>query len=440
MADQDCSLSELDGFCKDAGIRYTATPVEMKKRLAEVWFREHFKAADTMLWEARLSPCFWADAIAYSNYLAIRTPNSHVGPTTPWTMVTGERARWDKFRVFGSDCYRHRPNNPYSKVPGLPVGQKLIFMGFCPTGSGYRVFDPETRNYYSTDNVYFYENMSHRIDALRHHDKRRELLRRGEDQPYVLNDFDDDNATAVRSLYLDPNASPPRVDAWGESSDPPELSAGTTGGSTSILPSTGPAVRPLAPRLEGAVSRSSEDGPLSDRSLLAEHGRERLRQGVLLRPLRLLPVGREAPFEVSDQQFFEYMERVKAPIVYLDPCPKKQKGSACRRRYLRYMSATTLTEALELGSTRDDLRHDYRRGYIRFPKHESDLPGHVFAAFELAAEHGYTHILQDVGRRVVRKSVESDCVIARAYSATAADSLSHPGRSFQQILTTVFEP
>jgi len=36
-------------------------------------------------------------------------------------------------------------------------------------------------NYYSTDNVYFYENFSHRIDALRHHDKRRELLRRGED-------------------------------------------------------------------------------------------------------------------------------------------------------------------------------------------------------------------------------------------------------------------
>ena len=83
------------------------------------------------------------------------------------------------------------------------------------------MFDHETRNYYSTDNVYSYENFSHRIDALRHHDKRRELLRRGEDQPFVLNDFEDDNATAVRSLYLEPNAPPPRVDAWGGEADPP---------------------------------------------------------------------------------------------------------------------------------------------------------------------------------------------------------------------------
>jgi hypothetical protein len=99
---------------------------------------------------------------------------------------------------------------------------------------------------------------------------------------------------------------------------------------------------------------------------------------------------------VADQQFLVYMEKVKAPIVYLNPCPKKQSGSAWR--YLRYMFATTLTESLELGSTRDDLRHDYRRGFIRFSKHESDLPGHVFAAFDLAAEHGLTHILQDVDK------------------------------------------
>jgi hypothetical protein len=158
------------------------------------------------------------------------------------------------------------------------------------------VFDPETRNYYSTDNLYFYENFSHRIDALRHHDKRRDLLRRGEEQPYVLDDFDDDNATAVRSLYLDPDAKSPAADAWDAMmTDSSELTLGSSG-FRPPAPSLEGAGRPTAPNLEGAARRNSDVGPLSDRSILAEQGRERLRQGVLIRPLRLLPVGREDPY------------------------------------------------------------------------------------------------------------------------------------------------
>ncbi len=104
-----------------------------------------------------------------------RTPNSHTGEIiTPHQMLTGERARWDKLRVFGCDCYRHRPNDEFAKVPRLPKGQRLLFMGFNAAASGYRCFDPETRQYFSTDNVYFYELFVHWIDALLHHDSRRE--------------------------------------------------------------------------------------------------------------------------------------------------------------------------------------------------------------------------------------------------------------------------
>ena len=82
----------------------------MKEKRAEVWFRIHFEAADCMLWEARLSPVFWADAVMYSCYLANRTPQSG-SPTTPWETVTGMRARWDKLKVFGCDVFEHIPNN-----------------------------------------------------------------------------------------------------------------------------------------------------------------------------------------------------------------------------------------------------------------------------------------------------------------------------------------
>ena len=80
---------------------HNVTAVESKEKLAEVWFREHFRAADAMLWEARLSPAFWVDAVSPSQYLANRTPNGHTGGViTPHQMLTGERARWDKLRVF----------------------------------------------------------------------------------------------------------------------------------------------------------------------------------------------------------------------------------------------------------------------------------------------------------------------------------------------------
>ena len=91
-------------------------------------------------------------------------------------------------------------------------GRKLIFVGFTPNLNGYRVFDPESRQYATVDNVYFYENMKHRVDSLRHHDKRRELMQQGKTQPVQLDDFADDDEVArsgVRNLFTDPDGAPP---------------------------------------------------------------------------------------------------------------------------------------------------------------------------------------------------------------------------------------
>ena len=51
----------------------------------------------------------------------------------------------------------------------------------------------------------------------------------------------------------------------------------------------------------------------------------------------------------------------------------KSKGSASRLCYHLYSRAETLREALELWATVKDIRHDYRRAFIKFPSHESDL-------------------------------------------------------------------
>ena len=448
-------LHAYSKHCADNGIRHTVMPVEMKEKLAEVFFRDHFRAVDCMLWEARLSPAFWADALMYSVHLFNNTPHAHLdGYFSPLGFITGTRPRWDRFRVFGADVYEHIPNDSLVKYPGVPRGRKLIFVGFDPLREGFKLFDPETRRYHSSLNCYFVEDFASRVDALRHHDVRRALLKRGLDQPVIIDDFQDSNSTAVRSLYSDPDALPPPDSLPGQLPRLPTVPAGGAvlpdvplGGAVPLLPAAplgGAPVRPDA-QLGGALSTpprsarelasddaypGSSSGPMSPRTVAAERVRQAAQRNVMLRPLRLLPVGADAPYTPEDQAFLRFVRENQVPLVFQSPNPKK-RGSASHRRYLKYMAATSYRQALELGASSDDLLWDYRHGFIQFPKHEPDLPGHVFNALHLAADHGMTHVLQDLGL-YYRRSGSNDIILARAFNAR--------GTSFNQLLATVYEP
>jgi hypothetical protein len=405
MADKDRSLGQLDVFCASQSpiIRHTVTPVGSKEKIAEVWFRDMFETADALLFEARLSPAFWCDAVSYSQHCYNRMPNGHTGPSTPYQMLTGKRARWDKLRLFGCDAYHLIPNDPLAKVPGVVKGRKTIFVGFTDGCNGYRVFDPETRRYSTVDNVYFYESFKHRVDALRHHDKRRALMKSGKVQPIQIDDWDDSNAQGVRSLFIDPAASEVAQEAGGDAQ------------STHT--------RPL-----------DEDSARSTRPLDEDLAREVLRSAEVLRPLRLLPIGKEAKWTKQDADFLSHARERDLLISYVEN--PKSKGSASRLRYHRYSRATNLREALELGATTRDIQHDYRRGFIKFPSHESDLPGHIYSAVEVAADHGIHHILDDVAR-LVSPTVYTDYVLARAF---VSPTLERAKYVFNDLIKSAFDP
>ena len=111
----------------------------MHELLAETFWKDSFSAIDAMLWDARLSPAFWVDALDYYVYLLNRTPHDHLGgDMAPLQKVTGRRPRWDHLRTFGCDVYVHIPNNDLAKVPGVPKGKKYIFVGFSQDKNGLR--------------------------------------------------------------------------------------------------------------------------------------------------------------------------------------------------------------------------------------------------------------------------------------------------------------
>ena len=102
----------------------------MKEKLAEQWILYHFNAGSTMLLEARLSPAFWPDAVAYSNYCFDRIPNINNHGLAPLEVITGERPDWHNIKVFGSEVYTTTPNNALHKIPGLSKGSMKIFCWF----------------------------------------------------------------------------------------------------------------------------------------------------------------------------------------------------------------------------------------------------------------------------------------------------------------------
>jgi hypothetical protein len=349
---------DFEKCCSANHITHIKRPVEGKEKVAEQWFKEHFRCADSMLLEARMSPIFWADAVKYSNFQFNRTPNlKRDDLKSPWELLTGQRVRWDKWKVFGADVYEHIPNNKFNKVPGIPKGRKEIFLGFTEGMEGHLVFNLVKRTTHTAGNCYFNEDFTSRQNALYFYDKRRELQQKGEHQPLIIDDFDcSPQESDARKLFL------------------------SNDNDLNILNQ-----RTEVNRNQGI--RNSSPNSIIGKAANEAHLEE---QDVMIRPIRLLPIHKKAKFSEKDKNFLRAMEVSNAPIVYLMPCPKKG-NTPSRIRYEKYMFAKTIKEAFELGATSGDLRWDYCKGYIQFPKNESTSKAHVFNATRLLDQHGVVH-------------------------------------------------
>ena len=107
-------------------IKHNVIPTGSHEKRAEAHFSWLSKAMDAMLFEARLSPIFWADAAKYACYLHNRLPCMKHG-STPFTKVTGKPTEWGHIRKFGSSAVRLIMNDKLAKYPGMPRGEHMIF-------------------------------------------------------------------------------------------------------------------------------------------------------------------------------------------------------------------------------------------------------------------------------------------------------------------------
>jgi hypothetical protein len=392
------ALHKFRDTCKKFNIIHTVTPVGDKEKFAERWIKEHSKTIDTYLWNSRLSPQFWTYAIQYSSYQANRTPRHVNGKwfKDPIQFFTGEIPRWDKWKVFGCDAFSHIPNNKHAKQPGIPTGQRSIFVGFDNDG-GALLFDINKRRHIHSNNVYFNESFKNRHNALHYYDQRRALLDKDAEQPLQINDFDAVSATQVRNLYMNP-AAVRAVDSQHTAADTshsrrPEVNQNNVsiGGDEERIN-------------EKNSNDNSENNTINQNQVshlqhtFSGSGEKELQLETAengdnsIRPLRLLPVGNTEKWSNESRNFLRAAINGNYKVSYLQPCPKKG-SSPSATRYKSYMFADNFREARELGATSADIKWDYMKGYIQFPNNESSRSGHVFSSNTSSSSSSSSHVL-----------------------------------------------
>jgi hypothetical protein len=146
--------------------------------VAERYNRTVMSMANSMLYKARISPILWSSAIAHANLIRNRLPTRARGGLTPYELFTNRRPRFDNLRIWGCFCYKLLPK--ISKIPGLPVRKRLIYVGDSQDRIGFRCFDPIEYKFTTEYELIFDEDsVAQRSSLLDAFDNRRKLATEG---------------------------------------------------------------------------------------------------------------------------------------------------------------------------------------------------------------------------------------------------------------------
>ena len=453
--DKETLYGKFSGECTRMAIKHTVIPTGSHEKRAEAHFSWLSKAMDAMLFEARLSPIFWADAAKYACYLHNRLPCMKHG-ATPYTKVTGKPTEWGHIRKFGSSAVRLIMNDKLAKYPGMPRGEHMIFVGFDELSNGWRLFDPTTRKYVSgAEHADFYEDMSARVDSLRLFDRRRAIEKKKGEHPLIIDDnepsdYDKMSIEAVRNIYIDPESvdtQPVEVEVKQVPDEPPEGEDMDDYELSLELDLTG-----ILPKKEEEDSSEAAETAATQKKqskLMHEHQQKKAIQEVLetvdmRRPLRLTAVGTVQTRSSSDKKFLKMARLHDFAVEYLQDNPKV-KGDATKhpegkeswRLYERFKKAGTIKEALALGATINRINDDYEKGFIRFPGRESKEPGHVFMADERASD-----LISMLGLDYFKEVGEDKTFSEALESAESAAEVAERKirNNFNEVIANCYEP
>ena len=104
---------------------------------------------------------FWGEAVLTATYLINRMPSRVLNFQTPCQTLlqsypTTQIISSLPLKVFGSTTFVHIHSQNRSKLD--PRAIKCVFLGYSTTKKGYKCYSPNTRKFYTSMDVTFFEN------------------------------------------------------------------------------------------------------------------------------------------------------------------------------------------------------------------------------------------------------------------------------------------
>lgn len=147
----------FETFLKKEGIvhQFTVPYTPEQNGVSERLNRTLIETSRCMLTSSQLPKKFWAETLSTAVYVKNRSPVAALSDMTPYEAFTGKKPSVKHFRVFGCACYAHIPKEERKK---LDFKAKLcIFLGYCSTVKGYRLYNVNTGKVLLSRDVVFDE-------------------------------------------------------------------------------------------------------------------------------------------------------------------------------------------------------------------------------------------------------------------------------------------
>lgn len=157
------TCTEVQSYLRKEGIKFQCTVgyAPEQNGIAERKNRSLVEGARTILFEAELTKCWWAEAVHTVNYIHNRVITSAT-KKTPYEMYFNEKPRMTEFHAFGCEVYAMIPKEKRRKLDEKAL--KLRFVGYDEQSKGFRLANVSTRKVVISREVNFMDVKSKNIE------------------------------------------------------------------------------------------------------------------------------------------------------------------------------------------------------------------------------------------------------------------------------------
>ena len=145
-------------FFSEQGIvfRFSCPHTSQQNGKAERMIRTINNAIRCLLFQAKMSPTFWAEALHAAAHILNILPSSAIDHKSPHLLLFGNTPTYTHLRVFGCLCF---PNVNYSNLSKLsPRSTPCLFLGYPTNHRVYRCLDLKTKRIFLSRHVVFDES------------------------------------------------------------------------------------------------------------------------------------------------------------------------------------------------------------------------------------------------------------------------------------------